>query len=270
MKFNLIGVTCLLLFIILIATEYANACMCGHSSVREAYNSANTIIIGKVIKIENPEMDERNSYKGNQTVFIELVKSFKGSKQKVLTLSQENSTCDWWFDEFKNLGKTYLFYLSKYKKKDIYGVISCGRSKKTTQASDDLSWLSGLPKSLSRTRISGVTLQDDYENIFPNDYDDPFPPLANVKLNIFGKNMKFELVTDKNGFYELWDVPVGMYSVVAETPKGFILNWTTSIPEDWTYFWSIDEPNKKALEFTIEPKNSGGVNFMFKKKKDEN
>ena len=260
----------LFLFISIFATESANACMCGHSSVREAYNSASTIIIGKVTKIENPEIDERNSYKGNQTVFVESAKSFKGSREKVLTLSQQNTTCDWWFKETKHLGKSYLFYLSKYQNEDIYEVVSCGRSKKITQASDDLSWLNVLPNSLNRTRISGVTLLDDYENIFPNDYDNPFPPLANVKLKFFGNNKKFELVTDEKGFYEIWDVPVGKYSVVAEIPKGFILDWTTSIPEDWTYFWNLDEPNEKALEFTIEPKGSGGVNFMFKEKKDEN
>ena len=249
-------------FIIIVATESAKACMCGHSSVREAYNSASTIIIGKVTKIKNPEIDERNFYKGNQTVFIESAKSFKGSKQKVLTLSQQNTTCDWWFEDNKNLGESYLFYLSKYQDKDIYEVISCGRSNKITRASDDLSWLNSLPKSLNRTRISGVTSLNDDENLFP--------PLANVRLKILGNNRKFELVTDENGFYEVWDVPIGKYSVIAEIPKGFILNWTTSIPEDWTYFWSIDEPNEKALEFTIEPKSSGGVDFMFKKRKDEN
>lgn len=235
------------------------ACICGYTQVNEAYKEADTIIVGKVVKIENPELTADGFYKGNQKVQIKIIKSYKGYKNEILTLSQENSTCDWWFDDEKNLNKDYLFYLFKHKNKKFFSVIPCGRSKSINDASDDISWLFDLPKSLKRTRISGV--------VRINDDASTFPPLANVKIKIIGER-NFDLTTDKNGFYEVWDVPIGKYKVTAEIPEKYILVWTSNVSENWIYFWRRDK-DEKSLEITLKSNDSGGIDFMLEGKKDE-
>ena len=253
-KFNSVFLFWIIIFVFLINTREIYACMCGHTSVSDAYSQAGAVIIGKVEKIEEAETNEE----GSQTVTLKIEKSFKAIKQKSLKISQEQTTCDWWFKE-NDVNKTYLFYLSKYKGKEIYSIITCGRSVEISRANDDLSWLNALPNSLNRTRISGTT-KLKAEN---------FPVLANVNLTIIGRNKKYEVTTDRNGLYEIWDVPTGVYSVLPTLPTGLILGWTTSIPNDWTYFWSIDPPNNEALKFTIKSKKCGGVDFMFERKNDE-
>ena len=241
------------LIFVFLNTQIVFACMCGHSSVDDAFLQANAVVKATVEKVENAESDE-----SSQSVILRVEKSYKGTADKTITLVQKRTTCDWWF-ESKNIGKQFLFYLAKDKSKNIFGVIACGRSTEISSANDDLSWLDGLPSSLKRTRISGTT------SLSAND----FPPLANVELEIIGKNRKYKVTTDRNGLYEIWDVPAGVYSVLPTIPSSFILGWTTSIPTDWTYFWDVDAPDKEALKFVIKPKKCGGVDFMFKRKNDE-
>ncbi len=231
--------------------------MCGNTSVCGAYAQAETILTGKVKKIENSEIDEKGDYKGNQIAFVEVVKSYKGTSEKVIKLSQQNSNCDWRFENY-DVGETFLFYLSKYKNQEQYSVITCGRSAKIEEAADDLSWLDALPESLRRTRISGlVRLKTENYRL-----------LSEFGLKITGKSKTYEVKT-KNGLYEIWDVPAGQYSIMPSLGSEYALKTSSSIPENWTYFWSFDEKDLNALKITIEPKSCGGIDFTLERKNDE-
>ncbi len=238
------------LFFIYVNTNPIFACMCGHSSITEAYIQANSVVRATVIKI-----DALRDGEYSQHITLRVEKSYKGIKEKKVTLLQKSSTCDWWFKS-EMVGKEFLFYLAKNE--NSFTVIACGRSAVITRAGDDLPWLEGLPNSLKRTRVSGTTKISA----------DDFPAIGNVRLDIIGKNQTYKVTTDQNGLYEIWDVPPGNYSVIPTIPNDFILGWTTSIPTDWTYFWSSDQPDYESLKFTIKSRESGGVNFMFERKKD--
>jgi hypothetical protein len=192
-----------------------------------------------------------------QEVKIEISKWFKGNGQNIINLSQPSSTCDWNFDN-ADLNKPLLLYLRFNKKYRTYNITSCGRSTPIKQAADDLSWLKRLPKSLNRTRISGIVQFNDDANLFP--------AVSGIKIKITGNGKEYNLVSDRNGLYEIWDLPSGTYTINAKIPENKKLGWTISVPEDWLYFWSIDEPNYDALKVTLKLKSTAGIDFMLKSK----
>lgn len=252
--------------IIGLSTTNFFGCMCGHSSVCDAYTDAAAVVVAKVIKFKPAQILSKQTYEdgsnklfneSGQEVTLDVSRWYKGAGGRRLKLLQPNSTCDWSFDD-GDLNKKYLFYLYLDRDNGNYAIISCGRSSDLGNAGDDLSWLSGLPKSLKRTRISGVARL--------NGETDSFPLLPGIPIHIDGQIKSYTVKSNEKGFYEQWDVPAGKYRVTATIPSGLILNWSTSVPEDWTYFWSLDQPEPKALDVTIEPGKCGGVDFMFKKK----
>lgn len=68
--------------ILIFGSNSAYACMCGSISVCDAYQQAGSVIIGEIIKIENPKPDEKNGYKDRQISFVNIEKSFKGGNKK--------------------------------------------------------------------------------------------------------------------------------------------------------------------------------------------
>ena len=63
---------------------------------------------------------------------------------------------------------------------------------------DDLLYLENIAKVQGRTRVSGVVDGDD-ENA------------AGQQVRITSKNKSYMATTDKNGVYELYDLPPGRY-----------------------------------------------------------
>ena len=225
------------------------ACMCGSTSVCAAYQQATAVVVAEIIDIQPAQIpldrifadSSADKFETGQKVTLKISKWYKGALEKrFVKLIQQNSTCDWSFEESdKNSGKQYLFYLSRSKKYKDYSIITCGRSSVLESAVDDVSWLIGLPGSLRRTRISGET--------FLSKEDNSFPRLSSTKITIKGAGSSYSLLTDENGLYQIWDVPPGKYTVSATTPPNLILGWTTSVPNNWTYFWNLDKPEPRAL-----------------------
>jgi hypothetical protein len=249
------------------------ACMCGNSSISEMYKNSDAIVSAKVIGFKPTVVEEDwiiyedgDEKKGKkvheklqgQQVTLEISRWFKGAYRKsILILSQPNSTCDWSFNE-QDLKKKFLFYLYFNKKYKTYKIIACGRSSAFEDAADDLSWLSGLPKSLQRTRLSGVVQLKDDKNTFP--------PVGSIKIKIIGNNKNYELITDINGLYEIWDLPPGKYTINSEMPETKKIAWTSSVPDGFTAFWSADKPeNSDSLKVTLKPKSTAGIDFMLEK-----
>lgn len=256
-----------LFLVLLFGVENIFACMCVSTSVCEAYANADAIVVATVKHYESAKVPidiifpdgKTDDFEEGQEVSLKVNKTYKGKNFDKIKLLQPNSSCDWVFSN-KHLDKEYLLYLvysNKYKK---YRITMCGRSSPIESASDDLSWLDGLPKSLTRTRISGGV------NI--NDETNTFPALPNLHLQIRGSNKNYSVTSDINGLYEIWDLPIGKYSVIPNIPLTYQLAWTSSTPDNWIYFWNPDK-DFKALEVTLNKNSCGGVEFMFEKKKDE-
>lgn len=259
----LIRASCVLLFLTVV-THNAFGCMCGSISVCDAYTQASAVVIAEVVSIERDTFSFEERLAGGRemkvtagtTVKLRVYQWFKGRGHKTIKVVKKNSTCDWMFGS-SQLKTKFLFYLSYSEKTREYSVVPCGRSDRFARSHDDLSWLNGLPGSLKRTRISGVT--QTFE-------DDVFSRLPSVKLQISGSGGKTSLASDTAGLYEIWDVSAGKYRITAEAPPDLGLDWTSSVPENRIYFWSFGVSDLAALDVTLEPGKCAGIDFTFKKK----
>lgn len=243
------------LFITLILAfsfESSIACMYGppYRTVCKTYAQANSVIIGNIQSVKNEA--------SNQRVVIKVEKTFKGRNIKEIVLSQPQSTCDWNFSDAQ--GKTFLLYLVRNKKTQKYSAIAEGMGGRVDRESENLYWLNNLPKSLNRTRISGtIELFQDKPFKFLN-------YIVGTKVKVFNEKNSYEIITDKNGVYEVWDVPIGKYKVVPEIPVGFGLDLVLSRGEIEFKPISEVEVDTKDFKIEIQPKTCGGADYVLEKK----
>jgi hypothetical protein len=246
--------TVFLLLTLFIGLENVYACMYGppYKTVCEVYNEANSVIIGKIIELKN-----ENAYQ--QVVKIKVNKTFKGEKKKEIILYQPLSTCDWDFSDSE--GETLLLYLHKNKKTGRYSAIPGGMGGRVEKENENLYWLNNLPKSLKRTRISGtVELYQDEPFEFVN-------YVIGTKIKIFNDKNSYEVFADKNGVYELWDIPIGKYKITPSFPKDYMLKF--SLSRGLIDFKKISDVQVDTEDFTVEIQQNGcgGSDYILNKPK---
>lgn len=98
--------------IFVFSVQASLACMYGppYRTVCETYAQADSVIIGKIESVKGDN--------SNQTVVINIEKTFKGQNQKRIVLSQPQSTCDWDFSSMK--AKLYCcIWFATEKRKNI-------------------------------------------------------------------------------------------------------------------------------------------------------
>jgi len=224
-----------------------------YRTVCETYAEADSVIVGNVESVKGDS--------SNQTVVINVEKTFKGQKQERIIVSQPQSSCDWDFSEVE--GETLLLYLVRNRKTQKYSAIAQGMGGRVERQSENLYWLNNLPMSRSRTRLSGeIRLYRD----------EPFQfidSLGGVKVRVFNSKKTFEVSTDKNGVYEIWDIPVGKYQVEAAIPPNLKLRF--DLERGLIDFDSLKkkDPNSEAVLVEIQSKGCGGIDFIVNEKPDK-
>lgn len=237
-------------FFQLIYTQNIFACLCFAPSVCRAYEQADAVVIASVKSYEPIKIPRTLSNNGTtsvilvegQNVLLEIEKIYKGVLSKQISISQPKTSCHWIFEE-KSLDKRHLFYLDFNKISGSYEVSVCDGSGLAENKINDLNWLDNLPDSLKRTRIAGGVFLNDDTNMFLN--------IPNIPIKIIGKNKSYSLVTDKNGLFEIWDIPVGKYSIVP------------SIQKDFKFSWGFQK------EININRSSCSDIYITIEKKKDE-
>lgn len=209
---------------VLSAAQTANACSCGGSpTVDIEFGNSENVAILKVQSLEYYPAGEKG-VDGSPIKYAKLTveKVFKGNFKvgQELTFSQGICcVCSWTFDE-EDIGKSYLFYLSKENQKNkIWSTSICSRSGSLKKVAEDLLYLEKLDKVRGKTRLSGQ-LQKIMETPESDDRYS-FSVLPNHKIRIVGKNKNIELVTDENGVYEIYGLLPGKYKIFPEKIDGF-------------------------------------------------
>lgn len=214
----------LLVIVFLAPTHAANACSCGPvPTVLDSYDGSNVVVIARAVSVEKagPEKTAPKGQMSNGENYVDGVKSttmrveqvFKGRLKvgdEMIFAQGGGADCIWTFNE-EAIGKKYLFYLRRLKDSTVWIAGTCGRSHNVEYATDDLLYLENLKTLLGRTRISG-TLE------FLSDSDSS---LADRKVRIVGTNKSYEIRTDKDGVYEIYDLPAGKYFIEPEIPAGW-------------------------------------------------
>jgi hypothetical protein len=96
---------------------------------------------------------------------------------------------------------------------------TCSRTAPLAKAAEDVKYLSALPAEGTGARVYGrinewVHHPADAEGV---DYG----PLENITVSVGSAGLLRDLVTDRNGEYELQGVPLGAVSISVATPFGF-------------------------------------------------
>jgi hypothetical protein len=252
-----------LLAVLLVNVNSAMACIYGppYSTVCEKYAEANTVIIGKIVRVKPHYIATKfGPFQNTQTVKIKVSKTFKGQSKRTILLTQPQSTCDWDFQG--EIGKTLLLYLHKNGKTKQFSAIGSGSGGEIDRKAEDLYWLKGLPQSLKRTRISGTI--ELYQ-------DEPFSfsdHMIGAKVKISNENQSFQVTTDKNGVYEIWDIPIGKYKIMPDFTNfkdGFKLG--SPLSKGNIAFKTLSETQVDTSDFTVEmqPNSCGGYDYYISK-----
>jgi hypothetical protein len=235
-------------------------CLEPYPSVRDAYNKAEGVFIGTVTKVEDFVKTSTGQsildLDGKKVVFqingwkmyIQVEKTYKGAPQQEIILEAENTSCSGKFD----VGKKLLLYANPSRENGTWRINPCSRSGVLTPKNDDISFLEGLPKNLERTRISGHLQR--YEPISDSSESQP---LAGIRIKIAGKGKTHELITDKNGFYEIYDLPIDEYIVTPEIPKGLKIQNPLSSG-------FIFKGDKNSVQLNLNANKCIGIDFSYR------
>jgi hypothetical protein len=253
-KISLIALSFALLFI---APNIANGCSCsGDPTICVAYASADAVFIGSVRKVDQHEPKKNaapSEIFSGQIAHVQVERVFKGKDESEVIFRSRNTSCDPFYKE----GQRWLFYAYFDKKSQTWSIRPCDRSTLIENAADDLLYLQALPGSAQRTRISGAI--ERYENDpvkrFTHVENISRVYISGIKVKISAEHKTYEVYTDGNGVYEIYDLPPGRYTIQPEIPTGL-----KSSP---IYRGEIDDSDEKSIKAVLREKSCVGVDFVF-------
>jgi hypothetical protein len=219
--FSLLGP--LLLVFFALANE-TNACSClPELTIPDELASSENVVTTSLQGFEEIEgrVDGTNIYR-KYAVILTVEQVYKGKLrigQTIRVLNGGGSDCIKRFDA-DQIGEKFLFFMGAAGQPDglserFYFVSECSRSKAVRNARDELNYLDNRAELAGKTRISGT--------VRANGEGADLPSVAGLTVTIAGQNARHEILTDSNGFFELWDVPPGTYKLTLQTPQGWKL-----------------------------------------------
>lgn len=254
------------------ASQTAKACSCGPvPTVLDSFEEAEEVVIVRVLSVEKAKATEERSYvDGVKSATLIVDKVFKGKLQirdEIVFGQGGGADCIWTFDE-QSVGRQYLFYLTRpetltksdrgylpSKEPELWFAFGCGRSTGLAGGTEDLLYLENMKKRRGQTRISGS---------ISGGFEYPDIDVEGKTIKIIGGKKTYETKTDKNGVFEIYNLPPGKYSIKPEISAGWKIN-----PNWLRYSTSIvggEQPEKESLkqiEILLEPKKHASVNIVF-------
>lgn len=282
-----------LLFVIVFALLFnvssVIACSCGpRPTVLDAFDGSDVVIIGRVISVEKvrfnskvknaakeEESDEKDESTGQHyvdgvrsaTLVVERV--FKGNlkvRDEIIFGQGGGADCIWTFND-ESVGDQLLLYLATPEKLSksphlpsddpgLWFAFGCGRSRGLAGATDDLLYLENMSKRRGKTRISGSI----------GGWQNPDLPVEGKRIKIIGPKKTYVTKTDKDGVFEIYDLPPGKYLIEPETPSGwkldsYWLRYSPSVVLNDYQQAELKAPNQVAI--MLEPKKHAGVDMAF-------
>lgn len=240
--------------VLIVEPRIASACSCGAKpTVLDAYEGANVIIVAKAVSVEKSAKGEGVDGVSSTTMIVEKV--FKGNLKvgdEMIFAQGGGADCIWTFNE-ESVGKEFLFYLSSREKSPkVWIAFGCGRSNGLKYATDDLLYLNKLNKVRGKTRISG-TIE------FAKDTD---LSVEGRKIRILRANKTYEVKTDKNGVFEIYDLPAGKYLIEPELPFGWKVDrfW---LSYSHSFIGNDEDTTSKKISIILEAKKHAGLDIHF-------
>lgn len=260
----------------------AFGCTCGpRPTVLDAFGSASFVVTARLASVDKIREREREYDVGYiRSVTMIVDKIYKGDVNPGTELKfgqGGGADCVWTYDE-QDIGAEFLFYLRSPSVEARFGEgmnsatvfpreggpnsapmfypITCGRSRGLKYAWDDLAYLDNLAKVKGRTRISGT-----FDTWSRGDFNP-----TNISVKLVGKSKTFTAKTDKNGFFEIYDLPAGDYVAQINIPFGWKINdymarQTSTGYEEWDPAGQQTASNKIPLR--IAPGGHATLDLIF-------
>ena len=115
------------------------------------------------------------------------------------------------------LAQSFLLYANFNKEKGMWEMFYCRRGGHLSGADDDLLYLESLQTNKGKSRLSGTLA---YWNWQLSTGLHRIRNLDGTKVKIASKSKSYEVVTDKNGIYEIYGLPIEEYKITPEIPQG--------------------------------------------------
>ncbi len=226
-----------------IFVSIALACMCPITSVRGEFDKSTNVIKATLqpFELSKITVEEIQTKNGSSLDLSSLIKKspqklkvqkvFKGNLQVGEVLDFDGVyRCSL---SFTIVGGEYLLYLEDKPKQDkLWQIPGCSKSGLFENRLADLLYISKEKKVRNKNRLAGRLFYD--KDAFAAKDKSEMPILANRKVYFIGESRVFEANTNKNGVYEIYDLPAGSYQVFSENIPGWksdVSNYDSNIVE---------------------------------------
>ena len=231
-------------------------CPCPATTVLDAYEAADAVLIVRVLsveKVEAPDANDPTSPRNIRSATLRVERVYKGNVKVAdqLRFAQgTNVNCPWIFNEHQVNGE-FLFYVKAPQKDlDRWNAPNCGRSKPVSHATEDLLYLDNMKKRRGKTRVSGK-----YGGWLDQDL-----VVAHRRIRIVGEENVYETFTDEKGFFEIYDVPPGKYQLEPEIAEGWRIDrWGVRLSSNP----SGRLASTKSVQFVLQAKRHISLNLVF-------
>ena len=227
-------------------------------TVLSQFESSKNVFIAKVVSVEKSEVGS-NQMDGIEVAKMVVQKTYKGNFRvgEELFFSEGSINCNWTYEK-DDVGKELLIYSAYFGENSKIGYIfGCSRTRNIENAGDDLLFLNKLEEVKGKSRVSGTVNYWDkkiIEGVTPpkRKLDGHIVKITNIKTN-----KTYEIKTDINGAFEIYDLPAGMYNVGTIAPDGWkISDFLSDVVIDYQEFEKLEKnPQKAPEELITEMKN---------------
>lgn len=244
------------------------ACSCLKTRpLLDEYEDSESVIIAKFVAVERDPTDPnlKNGILGARMVVEKVYKGPLKPNEEIAFAQGGGADCIWTYSE-QAIGGRFLLYLDPPKRRNRYSpdraaseidgamryiVSGCGRSRSVEGAAPDIRFLENRGKLIGKTRISGSFVS----------WTSKLPEPRNWRVKITGKSGSRYVRADKNGFFEIFDLPAGRYTVRPELPKGWKVD--LRMQNYWVQRTGFESmlAQEDSIPVELEPKRHAEVNI---------
>jgi len=233
----------------------------------DEYEDSESVIIAKVVAVDKDPTDPnlKDGILGARMVVDKVYKGPLKPNEEIAFAQGGGADCIWTYSD-QSIGHRVLLFLDPPKRRNRYAadstvskidvamryiVVGCGRSRSVDDAAPDIRFLDNREKLIGKTRISG-----SFES-----WTLPLPEPRNWRVKITGKSGSRYVKADKNGSFEIFDLPAGRYIVRPELPRGWKVDlrmqnyWVQRTGYDWM------AAKEESIPVELEPKRHAEVNI---------
>ena len=255
----------LFLSVFLLSAPRAEGCSCLPGiTIQEQYEWANIVVIAQAVSVEKTDVTPTPSGGVRSTTMV-VEKVFKGPikvGEQMVFAQGTGADCVWFFTE-KSIGQRYLFYLVRENKyQGNWNASICGRSAPIGLAADDLLYLANAERVRGKTRLSGTL--SVYQAPVVQGQEGTRRTLAGKKIRVIGEKDTFELVTNQDGVYEIYDLPAGSYKIEPEIPNGLRIDnfFASKVPANKPPIGSVGS-KRETFEVIVESGKHSYFDFTY-------